>query len=222
MPVLVSIQVGKPKRLGVEGAADPHDRPWVSGFFKEPLTGPVGVHFTNLDGDGQADLVNHGGPDKAVLAYSADHYPAWHGELGSNLPFGAFGENFTVAGLTESDVCIGDVWEVGPVRLAVTQPREPCWKLARRWRRTDLPGRVVATGRSGWYFRVLVEGVIESGFELHLVERPNPQWSVARANRVRYDEKADTDLAAELAAVSGLSGSWRSAFESRAEALRGR
>ena len=113
-PVLLSIHVGRPAEQGTERAADPLDRPWTSGFFKTPVAGPVFLGTTNLDGDGQADLVNHGGPDKAVCAYSADHYDAWRRELGlTEMPFGAYGENFTIGGLDEAGVCIGDVWRVG-------------------------------------------------------------------------------------------------------------
>src|SRR5262245_26402280 len=170
--------------------------------------------FTNLVGDGQADLVNHGGPDKAVLAYSADHYPAWRAELClAEMTFGAFGENLTLANLTEADVCIGDVWRVGEVLLAVSQPRQPCWKLARRWKVKDLPARVVESGRSGWYFRVVREGDLEAGCAVELVERPSPTWTVARANRVMYQDRHESTV---LAAVSGLSQSWREGLTRRA------
>ena len=98
-PLLVSIQVGLPRSYGHQGAANPMDRPWQTGFFKQPVDGPRWLGRTNLTGDGQADLVNHGGPDKAVLSYAAAHYPAWRAEVGRlDLPYGAFGENFTVEG----------------------------------------------------------------------------------------------------------------------------
>src|SRR5581483_9340843 len=221
-PVVVSIQVGRPRPHGTPGSTDPMERPYTTGYFKEPVAGPVHVGRTNLAGDGQADLVNHGGPDKAVLAYSADHYPAWRAELGvPDLPYGGFGENLTIAGLTEADVCIGDVWKIGPVLLAVSQPRQPCWKTARRHGRKDMPARVVETGRSGWYYRVLEEGEIEAGLPVELVERPNPDWSVSRANQVMYSEKEDEMLTLMLAGVLGLSASWQDALLQRAARLRG-
>src|ERR1700686_4067031 len=112
--VLSSIQIGKPASYGSEDAADPHDKPWTTGFFKAPVEGPVWVGTTNLEGDGQADLENHGGVDKAVLAYSADHYPRWRRELGMpDLPYGAFGENFTITGLSEESVHVGDIYGIG-------------------------------------------------------------------------------------------------------------
>ena len=144
------------------------------------------VGATNLEGDGQADLENHGGVDKAVLAYSADHYDKWRHELGMDMPHGAFGENLTIAGLNERSVHIGDVFGIGEARFEVSQPRQPCWKLARRWRMHELPGLVVQNGRSGWYLRVLKPGRIARQMPVTLLERPNPEWSIARANQILY------------------------------------
>ncbi|MCC7422683.1 MAG: MOSC domain-containing protein [Planctomycetaceae bacterium] len=217
-PVLRSIQVSLPREFGTAGAEDPMDRPWTSGFDKRPVEGPVRVGFTGLEGDGQADTVNHGGPDKAVLGYSADHYDAWRRELQKpDLPHGAFGENFTIAGLTEADICLGDIWQVGEATLQVSQPRQPCWKLARRWRIKTLSLQVQESGRTGWYFRVLKEGVVVAGIPLHRIERPYPAWTVARANHVMHDEKDDMPLAAELAAVPPLAESWKSTLRRRVE-----
>src|SRR5687767_11580334 len=120
---LVSIQVAMPANFGRADATDPHDRPWRTGYFKSPVAVRVFVGQSGLAGDGQADLENHGGIDKAVLAYSAEHYPLWCAELGlAKMPPGGFGENLTVVGLDESAVCIGDVWQCGPVELEVSQP----------------------------------------------------------------------------------------------------
>src|SRR5262249_31091161 len=151
---------------------------------------------------GQADLVNHGGPDMAVLVYAAAHYPAWREELKQpQMPYGGFGENFTVTGLTEADVYIGDVCAVGAAKVQVSQPRQPCWKAARRWRLKELPKRIIETGRSGWYFRVLQEGVVEAGMSVELVERPCPSLSVVRANHIFYHGQDDREATAELAAL---------------------
>lgn len=217
-PLLASIQVSLPRSFGQEGAADPMDRPWTTGFFKEPVLGPLRLGLTNLEGDGQADRLHHGGPDKAVLAYSAEHYPLWRQSLNQPaLPFGAFGENFTVTGLTEADVCIGDTWLVGDeVVVQVSQPRQPCWKLARRWRIKSLALDVQQTGRTGWYFRVLSEGAVTAGMRLVLHDRPHPDWTVARANQVMHLEKRNIAAAQELAAIPLLSENWQATLSRRA------
>lgn len=217
-PLLASIQVSLPRSFGQEGAADPMDRPWTTGFFKEPVLGPLRLGLTNLEGDGQADRLHHGGPDKAVLAYSAEHYPLWRQSLNQPaLPFGAFGENFTVTGLTEADVCIGDTWLVGDeVVVQVSQPRQPCWKLARRWRIKSLALDVQQTGRTGWYFRVLSEGTVTAGMRFVLHDRPHPDWTVARANQVMHVDKRNIAAAQELAAISLLSENWQATLSRRA------
>jgi MOSC domain-containing protein YiiM len=215
--VLYSIQIGSPKNYGFEDAVDAHDKPWTTGFFKMPIEGPVFVGATNLDGDGQADLINHGGIDKAVLAYSADHYSKWRNELQlPDMPYGAFGENLTIAGWNEESVYIGDIFRIGAVTFEVSQPRQPCWKLARRWRMHELTGLVVSNGRSGWYLRVLEQGWIESQMPVALIERPNPAWPIARANEIFLHRKTDLALTLELAGVPRLAGSWVEELHERA------
>lgn len=219
---IVSINVGLPREYDSAATDDPDafvespppaDKfrgPWITGFFKQPVAGPVVVHLTNLSGDGQADRRVHGGPDKAVLAYAADHYPVWRLELGEpGLSFGAFGENLSIADVTERDVCIGDVWIAGDVRLQVSQPRQPCWKLARRWHRPDLPRRVVQTNRTGWYFRVLQTGVIEAGQAISLSERPHEAWTVERCNDAMYRQAASRAELMELMSLPELSDAWK-------------
>lgn len=209
IPILRSIQVGLPKTYGHPDAEDPMDREWRTSFFKEPVHGRVAVHAEHLDGDGSADRIHHGGADKAILAYAAGHYPGWQQELQQDFPPGAFGENFTIEGLTEETVCIGDRFRIGDVIVEVSQPRQPCWKLARRWRIKDLPARVVMTGRSGWYLRVCQTGTIEPGWKLERIDQPHPEWSIALANRVYHHMKGDRVIAGELAAVPALSQSWK-------------
>jgi len=213
---LVSIQIGRPTLIGNETSADPHDRPWTSAFFKTAISGPVFVGRSNIAGDAQADLEHHGGVDKAVLAYAASHYDLWRKEL-SEVPWchGGFGENLTIAGLTEESVCVGDHWSLGQAVFEVSQPRQPCWKLARRWRMTELTALVVAKGRTGWYLRVLQEGLIEAGNAVTLIERPHPEWTIARANQVMHHRKDDMPAARQLAALPELSATWQATLHKR-------
>jgi MOSC domain-containing protein YiiM len=214
---LLSVQVGLSQTVGRADATDPMDQVWTTGFFKEPVDGPVFLGRVNLAGDAQADLDNHGGPEKAVNVYQAEHYPYWEQVLGlPNLPPGAFGENFTIKGLLESEVCIGDVFEIGGTLVQVSQPRQPCWKLARRWRVKDLAIRVQQTGRTGWYFRVLREGHLQAGMKLMLIERPCPGWTVTAANAVMHHRIHDREAARALAACPVLSSRWREKLEQRA------
>jgi MOSC domain-containing protein YiiM len=213
---LIGIQVAKPHLRGTPDAADPNDRQWTTGFFKETVRGSVLASRTNLDGDGQADLKAHGGPDKAICVYPKDHWSFWAEELSLTVMPGAFGENFTTLGAVEADVCIGDVFRCGAAIFQISQPRQPCWKLARRWRIRDLAARVERTGRTGWYFRVLEEGVVEAGADFALVERQHPEWTIAAANDVMHHRKTDWEAANRLAFCPALSQSWKSSLSRRA------
>jgi len=192
------------------------DREWTTGFFKESVVEVRQVTTHGIEGDGQADLVNHGGPDKAINVYPSEHYALWSEALGLPFGAGAFGENFTTIGMTENEVCMGDIFEGGELRLQVSQPRQPCWKLARRWRIKDLALQVERTGRTGWYFRVLSGCSVQPGMKLNLVERPAPQWSIAIANEIMHHRKNDAAAALALAACPGLSASWQQSLTRRA------
>ena len=210
MPQLLSIQVATPAEFGRDEAVDPLDQRWFTSFYKQPITGPIRVLADSIEGNAQADLRFHGGADKALLAYSADHYPLWQEELSlPDMGGGGFGENLTITGQTEKEVCIGDRYTINDAILEVTQPRQPCWKLARRWRLPDLPKRVVRTSRTGWYLRVIQSGTIEAGQEVTLLSRPHPEWTIARANQVYYTKGGPTDLRRELAMLPELAEAWR-------------
>lgn len=231
-PHLLSIQVGKPRVFNGNYSGNFMDKfrvngllrkilclisrrsfanhAWTSGICKEPIEGKVWLGKTNLSGDGQANLKSHGGPEKAVLGYAADFYPLWRQELARpTLPYGAFGENFTIAGLHEDTVCVGDTYSIGEAVVQVSQPRQPCWKLSRLWGIEDLEERVKSTGRTGWYFRVLVEGYVERGMPVKILACPFPQWTVARANEIMRRRHEDRHAALELASSPLLSESWR-------------
>ena len=223
---LLSLQVGRPAEH-VSELEDGQDAAWVSGIWKSPV--PVGERLRldriNLDGDAQADLKNHGGPDKAVCCYAAEHYPAWRAALGKSeaeFPYGAFGENWTLDDMTEDTICIGDVYTIGTARVQVSQPRMPCWKLGRRWERPGLPLEVSGSGKTGYYLRVLEPGEVGAGDALTLVERPLPEWPVARVNAAMYVAKDDADLADALSRLPLLAEAWRRPFRRRAGLLRSR
>jgi MOSC domain-containing protein YiiM len=210
MPTIVSIQVGRPQTFDYERPADDKNRHWTTAFFKSPVSGRVHVGELGLAGDEQADGKNHGGIDKAVLAYSADHYAYWRPHLGlPDMPFGGFGENLTVAALDENGVCIGDRWQAGAVLLEVSQPRQPCWKMGRRWKMPDLPKQVIQNGRSGWHLRVLAAGELMAGDKIELVSRSHRSWTVARASRLLYHEPDNVAGLEELANLPELSHAWR-------------
>lgn len=217
-PYIASLQVGLPRSLGQENATNPLDRSWTTGFFKESVTGLVWLGKTNLEGDGQADLTHHGGAEKAVLVYGIEHYPYWQEILKlSEFNFGAFGENFTVSGQCEHSVCIGDIYQVGEAKVQVSQPRQPCWKLARRWRRRTLALEVQKTGKTGWYLRVLEEGLVQSGLPLQLLERPFPQWSITRANQIMHHNTNHQEDVKALSTCTALASSWRKTLSNRVE-----
>ncbi len=215
---LLGIQVGLPRTHGHSDAPDPMDRAWTSGFYKDPVNGPVAVGYTSMAGDGQADLRVHGGPDKAINAYPTEHYTYWRTELKLDFIGGAFGENFTTGGRLETDVWIGDIFRIGALLVQISQPRQPCWKLARRWRVPDLAARVEKNGRTGWYFRVLETATIQSPYEMTLVKRPHPAWTVAEANAIMHHRKTDREAALALAGCAALSCSWQTSLTLRVNA----
>jgi MOSC domain-containing protein YiiM len=214
-PRLLSVQVGVVRDVGHVGAASVMDRPWSSAIVKEAVHGRCRVGRLGLDGDEQADLVNHGGADKALLAYGAENLATWQPLLGVVPPAGGFGENLTISGLDETTVCIGDRFRIGSVTLECSQPRQPCWKLGRRWRRSDLPKHVTDTGRSGWYLRALVDGELGAGDAVERLGSPHPEWTVARASRVMNGVEGDARTVAELASIAELSEAWRETLDAR-------
>lgn len=216
VPTILSINVGRPTDYLDNRAADGNDRRWTTAFFKTPVASAAHVGLLGVAGDEQADRANHGGPDKAVLAYSADHYPSWRTHLNlPDMPYGGFGENLTIDGLAEDCVCIGDTWRAGDVLLQVTQPRQPCWKMSRRWQVADLARQTIVNGKSGWYLRVLEPGELAAGTAIELVARPHPAWTVARASDLMHHRKADLAQAAELASLPELSAAWQAALIQR-------
>src|SRR5919106_6499779 len=163
---ILSINVGLQRLVMRNG------EPVSTGIFKEPVAGRVMLRTLNLDGDRQADLSVHGGPEKAVYAYTSEHYDFWKRELPDmDLPWGMFGENFTTEGLLETETNIGDSFRIGSAEVMVTQPRMPCYKLGIRFGRSDIIKRFLVSERTGFYLSVLKEGEVEPGSDVQLLER---------------------------------------------------
>jgi len=204
---LVSLNAGLPREVEWRG-----ERIRTS-IFKSPVAGRVRVRAENIDGDRQSDFSVHGGIDKAVYAYPAEHYPFWRRELGlAELAWGSFGENLTTEGLTEDRVCIGDRVRCGSAELRVTQPRQPCFKLGLRFAWPDVVKRFQKSGRSGFYFAVTREGELAAGDSLELIAADGDRVSIADATRAFYDRDADPALVRRLAQLKPLSASWRGHF----------
>lgn len=209
MPLLLSIQTGTPKSYGVPYALDPFERTWRSAIVKTPVLGEIWLGEQSLAGDFVSNLEDHGGADNAVLCYAAGHYAKWREEFADDdVPFGGFGENFTVNELDEHRVCLGDIYALGEVRIEVSGPRRPCYKLERRWRRPGLIDRVVATNRCGWYCRTLNPGLVRAPQPVELIKRPHPSWTIAQVNQVSFDRE-QRDARLELCAVPQLATRWR-------------
>ncbi|WP_235427195.1 MOSC domain-containing protein [Cohnella kolymensis] len=188
-----------------------------SGIEKESVLGKVTLSELGFAGDAQADLVHHGGPDKAVCLYSHNHYPHWEHVLNRQLPFGSFGENFTLRGVSEAEVYIGDEFQAGTSVVQISQPRQPCWKLAMRWGLEQLPLLITESGATGFYFRVIQPGEVQAGDELRLTRRHPDRVTVAEANRVMYTDKHDQDSIRRLLAVNALSASWVATLEKKVD-----
>ena len=213
MITIDSIQIGKVVTEGDPAARDVISKQWTSAFRKSAVASPVTVDATGIVGDQVADTKNHGGSDKAILCYAGVHYLAWsreHPEL--SFSAGGFGENLTLSGVTEADVCIGDRIASGDCEFEISQPRQACWKIARRWQAKSLTKEVAQTGRTGWYLRVIKGGSLVPKSNLQLVDRPNPDWSVARANDVLYGREADRMSVHALMNVSQLCAEWKDAL----------
>lgn len=206
---LLSLNISKPITVDHQGKL------LETGIFKNPVNQALHLSITQLDGDGQADLINHGGVDKAVCAYCAEHYPYWEEKLQRMLPYGAFGENFTIAGLPESAIHIGDVYEIGTAIVQVSQPRQPCFKLALKHQVTDLVLQVQETGYTGYYFRVLKEGLVASGQTFRLQTNHPLAITVSETNRLKYVDKSDITAIRRLLTVNELGESCRESFKKR-------
>jgi len=199
---LLSVQTGRVAPLGPDAVP--------SAFVKTARQDAVAVTPLGLQGDEQADLDAHGGPEKAVYGYANAHYPAW-AKLFPALTFtgGAMGENLTIAGLEEKDICVGDVHSIGSSLLQVCQPRQPCFKFALRHGNKLLPKAMVKNGFAGWYYRVLQTGFVKTGDAISLYDRPNPDFPFTRLIEIIYHGKVTKNELQRMSEMSGLASQWR-------------
>ena len=204
MASVVSIQVGRIGPLGPDGVP--------SAFVKRPIAGSAYAGTLGIEGDQQADLRVHGGPDKAIYFYASEHYRLWMDDAPRHARIfvpGAFGENVTTAALDERNVAIGDVLAIGSAEFQVTEPRQPCFKLGLRFADNSLGRIMMQTNRTGWYVRVLRPGEFTAGDEVRVIRRPSPQWTIARFNDFIVRRSATAGELREMSDLEGLPGRWR-------------
>ncbi len=210
MAKLLSVNVSLPKEIVAKG------KTVRTGIFKEPVHGRVGVKTLNVDGDGQADLVGHGGEFRAVYIYSFDNYAYWERELGrADFKMGQFGENFTVEGMQDGDVHVGDIFRIGTALFEVTQPRVPCYKLAFKMGVEGFYNKILESGRLGFYFRVLEEGEVGAGDTIERVKGDPIGMTIVEVNKLMYFDKDNLDGFRKTLDVKALSPGWRVTFEGR-------
>ncbi|KGF68591.1 hypothetical protein LL06_15905 [Hoeflea sp. BAL378] len=198
-------------------------QPWpdkpASAIAKQPADSPQKLGWKGFEKDAQADLKVHGGREKAVHHYAADHYASWRSELGpvaEDFEPGRFGENIATIGITEADLCIGDVLRLGTAVVEVSQGRQPCWKLNAHTGVGKMAALFQETGRTGWYYRVLEPGTVGIGDTIERMECPNPGWTVERVTGARLGATLDRDAASALARLPRLSPGWAEAFARKA------
>jgi MOSC domain-containing protein YiiM len=209
---ILSVNVGLPRKVTWQGKLV------TTGIFKESVKAPVMLRTLNLDGDQQADLTVHGGVDKAVYVYPSEHYCYWRAELpGVDLSWGVFGENFTIEGLLEETVYIGDRFRVGDAQVVVTEPRMPCYKLGIKFGRPDIIKRFLTSRRTGFYFAVAREGMVSAGGAIEFIGRDQQEISVADITRLYAFEKNDLKGLRRAIGVEALPESWKGYFQHQIE-----
>jgi MOSC domain-containing protein YiiM len=212
---VVSINVGTPREVLYRG------RFIRTGIFKEPVQGNVHLAKLNLDGDRQADLSVHGGLSKAVYVYPAEHYEYWRGELdGMKLPWGAFGENFTVEGLREETTRIGDRFRIGTAEVIVTEPRLPCYKLAIKFNREDIIKLFLRSRRTGFYLAAEQEGELGAGDSIEFLGRDENAITVAELVQVYLHGKKDREAMERVLQAKALPEGWRAYFKQQIAKVR--
>jgi MOSC domain-containing protein YiiM len=212
---IVSLNIGRPKELA-HGPETVHQ----SAIARTPVAAALELGLVGFKGDQVADTKHHGGPDKAVNVYALEHYAHWEDRLGRTLTHPSFGENFTVAGLLETDVCIGDTFRVGSSVVQVSQPRVPCFKPAALHHEPRLTKWIEDSGFTGWYFRVLEPGLVAPGDELVRLEPSKHGVSITEANRIMHRDQYDRAGLEKLLSIPELALAWRRPLQMRLGKIR--
>ncbi|MFF4594324.1 MOSC domain-containing protein [Amycolatopsis sp. NPDC001319] len=207
MPTLVSVNVGMPKDVEWNG------RIVHTGIWKSAVSGPRMVRRLNVDGDGQGDPAGHGGEQRAVFVYQLESIEYWQAYFGhDSYEFGQFGENFTVTGMPDDEVCVGDRYRIGEAEFEVTQPRVTCFRVGMRLNEPELPSLLVSHGRPGFYFRVLREGHVAAGDEIVRTRRGPHEMTVADVDALLYTPNRTTEALESAVDIPALSPGWRQSF----------
>jgi len=207
---LLSVNVSFPKEILYK------NKTVTTGIFKEPVKSRIKVNKLNLEGDGQADLIGHGGMFRAVYVYSYDNYAYWANELNRNdFKFGQFGENFTVEGMLDDDIHVGDRFRIGTTLFEVTQPRVPCFKLAIKMDVEDFYSQILSSGRLGFYLRVLEEGEVGAEDVIEKVHEDPLAMTIQEVNSLMYFDKNNFNGMNNALKIKALSPGWRNTFEER-------
>ena len=213
---LLSVNVGLPKDVPWQG------RTVFTGVFKDPVAGPRRVRRLNLDGDGQGDPAGHGGEQRAVFVYQIDSYRYWERELGrSDFVYGQFGENFTIEGLSDDEVCIGDRYQIGTAVFEVTQPRVTCYRVGIRMNDPRIPALLVSHRRPGFYFRVLREGEVQAGDEILKLASGPEQMTAAEVDGLLYLPGHPRQQLLRALRIPALSPGWQASFRALLEGESG-
>jgi MOSC domain-containing protein YiiM len=213
---VLSVNVGLPRKVLFNGQTI------TTAIFKDPVKGPVMLRKNNLDGDKQADLTVHGGVDKAVYSYPAEHYDYWRKQYPNiDIIWGMFGENFTTEGLMEDTVNIGDQVQIGSAKLVATQPRMPCYKLGVRFGLMEIIKRFLSSGRPGIYFKVLKQGEVKTGDRIEIIEKDKNNVSVKDIVRlyINRDHVGNIETMSRAIKINALPEGWKYEFQQNIERL---
>ena len=203
---IVSVNTGRPQLVAKGG------RTYSTSINRRPVTGSVQLTAEGFEYDRVSDRSVHGGPDKAICCYSHEHYPFWEERLGHDMPIPSFGENLTTEGLLETDVCIGDTYRIGTATVQVSQPRQPCAKLAGKHNEPRIIPWIWEEGYSGFYLRVLETGAIATGDAVKLIARPHSDLTILRILRLKRGDGLTKEIQTRLSDLPELANSWREAF----------